>query len=295
MATERRRTGGPETRSFTFTCRTCWSFINQQRCNVLSPQTHLKYQNSLLPLTSLSSSSSLLFISPTRSMALPGMGMLREAMRTDPVLTQGPLGKGHFSHVALPSPDFTYGARSNWNADGGVAEALSSWRVQSRHEKSAPRPDFVSLNRDAVKSGLVTSKELSQYRAQRIGATVQSHLPKQHEGGASRRLPPPPPPDIIFGVTNRFSAPMADILSHEYARRWVDEQLNQTSSHKSRMKTGRAAETRTSLLRKSTSLPVAHKPFRLPQFTQVAPALDTFRDPKARQQAFRAHQSTSVS
>uniref|UniRef100_A0A8C9XSZ7 Uncharacterized protein n=1 Tax=Sander lucioperca TaxID=283035 RepID=A0A8C9XSZ7_SANLU len=85
-----------------------------------------------------------------------------------------------------------------------VMSVLSSWRVQSRRGHSAPHQplitDFVSLNRDAVKSGLVTAKELSQYRAQRGEARSKIPAPKQKEGRASWR---PAVPDITFGVTTR--------------------------------------------------------------------------------------------
>ncbi|AWP07754.1 hypothetical protein SMAX5B_015247 [Scophthalmus maximus] len=133
--------------------------------------------------------------------------------------------------------------------DGGVAEVLSSWRTQSGRERSAPRgtlpPDFVSLNRDAVKAGTVTPKELSQYRAQGGGAKTQRPAPTQQRGGASQR---PAIPDVTFGVPTWPSSPLSDLLSHQYARRRQDEQRsrNQTSNQ--------------------------------PQQHRVPPALDTFRD-----------------
>uniref|UniRef100_A0A8P4KGI1 Uncharacterized protein n=1 Tax=Dicentrarchus labrax TaxID=13489 RepID=A0A8P4KGI1_DICLA len=179
-----------------------------------------------------------------------------------------------------------------------VLSVLSSWAVQSRRGDSARplAPDFVSLNRDAVRSGLVTSKELSQYRAQWGGARSQRPAPRPQGGGSSLR---PAVPDITFGVTTRASSPLSDLLSHQYARRWLDEQLSRdrTCDHnqQQRIKPGCIADTRTSLLRRSRALPVTQTPFKLPRFTQVPPALDTFRDPEARLRAFRAHQSDSVS
>ncbi|MEQ2201915.1 hypothetical protein XENOCAPTIV_020485 [Xenoophorus captivus] len=82
-----------------------------------------------------------------------------------------------------------------------VFPALSSWRVQSRQEDHTQHLDFVSLNRNAVRSGLVTSKELSQYRAQRGGVKAQKQTTEHHEGRTSQR--PPVVPDITFGVRNR--------------------------------------------------------------------------------------------
>ncbi|XP_026177679.1 cilia- and flagella-associated protein 77 [Mastacembelus armatus] len=232
-------------------------------------------------------------------MSSPRLGVVRESMLTNPLHIKAPLGQTRSRGLTVPGPDFTFGISSGSLKDGGVAEVLSSWRVQSRRGGSAPHPlvvpDFVSLNRNAVKSGLVTSKELSQYRAQR-GAKTQSSAPRRQEDGPSRC---PVVPDITFGVRNRPSSPLADLLSHQYAHRWLDEQLsrNQTGNHNQlhRIKPGCIPDTRTSLLRRSRALPVTQTPFKLPHFTQVPPALDTFRDQEARLRAFRAHQSDSVS
>uniref|UniRef100_A0A4W6FN55 Cilia- and flagella-associated protein 77 n=1 Tax=Lates calcarifer TaxID=8187 RepID=A0A4W6FN55_LATCA len=169
-------------------------------------------------------------------MSSPRVGVVRDSMLTNPLLIKASLGQTQSRGLSVPGPDFTFGTSSGSLRDGGVADVLSSWRIQSRRGDSAPHrpvvPDFVSLNREAVKSGLVTSKEMSQYRAQGGGAKTQrGPAPRQMlEGGASRR----PVPDITFGVTMRASSPLSDLLSHQYARRWLDDQLsrNQTANHK---------------------------------------------------------------
>ncbi|KAL7392182.1 hypothetical protein ABVT39_020578 [Epinephelus coioides] len=232
-------------------------------------------------------------------MSSPRVGVVRDSMLTNPLLIKASLGQSQTRGMSLPGPDFTFGTRSS-HRDGGVPEVLSSWSVQSRRGDSAPHrplpPDFVSLNRDAVKSGLVTAKELSQYRAQRGGVRTKNPAPKHQEGGASQRQAVP---DIVFGVKTRASSPLSDLLSHQYGRHWIDEQLsrNRTSDHKQlqRIRPGNIPDTRTSLLRRSRALPVTQTPFTLPRFKQVAPALDTFRDQEARMRALRAHQSDSVS
>uniref|UniRef100_UPI0037E8416E cilia- and flagella-associated protein 77 n=1 Tax=Semicossyphus pulcher TaxID=241346 RepID=UPI0037E8416E len=240
-------------------------------------------------------------IGHSKKMSSPRLGIVRDSMMTNPLFIKAPLGQSKSRGLSVPGPDFTFGTSSSSLRDGGVAAVLSGWRVQPSRGDSAPHqpvvPDFVSLNREAVKSGLVTSKELSQYRAQRGGARSQNHAPKQREGRASQR---PVVPDITFGVTNRPSSPLSDLLSHQYGRHWLDKQLsrNQTGNHQQklqRIKSDAVHDTRTSLLRRSRPLPVTQTPFKLPRFTQVAPALDTFRDQEARLRAMRAHQSDSVS
>ncbi|XP_074526947.1 cilia- and flagella-associated protein 77 [Halichoeres trimaculatus] len=239
-------------------------------------------------------------IAQRKHMSSPRIGVVRDSMLTNPRLIKAPLGQVRSRGLSVPGPDFTYGTSSGTFRDGGVAEVLSGWRVQPSRGDSDPHqslvPDFVSLNREAVKSGVVTSKELSQYRAQRGEATSQTSAPKPRDSVASRR---PVVPDITFGISNRPPSPLADILSHHYGRQWVDKQLSRSQScnqqKMQRIKSCNGKDTRASLLRRSQPLPVTQAPFTLPRFTQVAPALDTFRDQEARLRAFRAHQSDSVS
>ncbi|XP_041644274.1 cilia- and flagella-associated protein 77 [Cheilinus undulatus] len=233
-------------------------------------------------------------------MSSPRLGIVRDSMLTNPRIIKPPLGQSRSRGLPIPDPDFTYGTSSS-SRDGGVAEVLSGWTVQPSRGDSASHkpfaPNFVFLNREAVKSGVVTSRELSQYRAQRGGANSQNHAPKPKESLASRR---PVVPDITFGVPNRPSSPLSDLLSHQYGDRWFNQQLarSQISTNEQklqRIKSGCVQDNRTSLLRRSRPLPVTQTPFKLPRFTQVAPALNTFRDQGARLRALRAHQSYSVS
>nr|XP_046242435.1 cilia- and flagella-associated protein 77 [Scatophagus argus] len=228
-------------------------------------------------------------------MSSPQLGVVRNSTLTNPLLIKPPLGQTRSRGLSGPGPDFTFGSSSSSLRDGGVAEALSSWGVQPRRADSA-RPvalDFVSLNRDAVKSGVVTSKELSQYRAQ-VGRTrSQNPAPKQQRGRTSGGLAVP---DVTFGVKTRTPSPLSDLLSHQYARLWQDEHLrNQTSNctHLQRTNPRCIPDTRTSLLRRSRAPPVSQTPVRLQHFTQVPPALNTFREQEDR--VFRVHQSHLVS
>ncbi|KAI3372188.1 hypothetical protein L3Q82_007040 [Scortum barcoo] len=181
------------------------------------------------------------------NMSSPRVGVVRDSMLTNPLLIKASLGQSRSRGLPGPGPDFTFGTSSSSIRDEGVAEVLSSWRVQPRREDSAPHqpavPDFVSLNRNAVRSGLVTSKELSQYRAQRGGAMSQSPAHKKQRGGASQR---PAMPDITFGVTTRASSPLSNLLSHQYARDWLDQQLrrNQSSSQRERQRVRQAEDGR---------------------------------------------------
>ncbi|XP_014912192.1 cilia- and flagella-associated protein 77 isoform X2 [Poecilia latipinna] len=220
--------------------------------------------------------------------ASPRLGVFRESMLRDPLLIKAPLGRARSRGLTIPGPDFTYGA-STMMKDGSVAEALSSWQLQIEAEEAVmkvPCPDFVALNRDAVRSGLVTSKELRQYRIQ-VG-DLQVKAAEQQQCRTSRRAHLVP--DIVFGIRNRPSSPLADVLAHHYGHRWLEEQLSRNRPGNLTAKPGRAAETRTSLLRSARTETVEKKPFTLPQFSQIPAALDTFRDSADRKRAASAQQ-----
>ncbi|XP_075881606.1 cilia- and flagella-associated protein 77 isoform X2 [Nelusetta ayraudi] len=232
-------------------------------------------------------------------MASRRMGVVRESMLTNPLIMKAPLGQTMSRGLFRPDPDFIFGTSKIKIKEGGVAEVLTSWSAHTAHPalSAPPPPNIVALNRDAVKSGMVTAKEVSEYRAQRAMFVGQDYTPKPRKGqrSQSRQLP-----DITFGVaTCRSSSPLSDLLSHQYGRRWIDEQLNRNlpSNDKeqqrlrARVKPGSIPDTRTSLLRRSQPLPFTETPFKLLRFTQVGPALDTFRTQQARRRAMGSYAS----
>ncbi|XP_077457192.1 cilia- and flagella-associated protein 77 [Stigmatopora argus] len=164
--------------------------------------------------------------------------------------------------------------------EGGVAEVLSRWRIHSQQEVRTPRrptvPDFVALNQEAVKSGHVTAKQFREYKAQ-LGAANHLPTPKTPRGRASQHLPIP---DITFGMKNRASSPMFDILAHEYGRRWTQENLKARSEYERRhaVKFPHFGHTRASILRSNAAPPLVNvHPHTRTRYTQVGPALDTCR------------------
>ncbi|XP_053277107.1 cilia- and flagella-associated protein 77 [Pleuronectes platessa] len=203
------------------------------------------------------------------------MGVVRDSMLTNPLMIKVSLGQSRSRGFLRPGPDFTFGTSSSSMQNGGVAEVLSSWRVQPRGEAADPHrvlvPDFVSLNRNAVKAGLVTSNELRQYRAQLGGGKTKHPEPKLQEGGASQKLVVP---DITTrDVSVRPASPLSHLLSHQYAHRWKEEQLSriQTSNHNQQLRTKPGSDTRTSLLRRSRPLPVPRSQVTWQHFNQVTP------------------------
>ncbi|XP_028852831.1 cilia- and flagella-associated protein 77 isoform X2 [Denticeps clupeoides] len=226
------------------------------------------------------------------------VGMMRDSMQVNPLIIRPTLGKAKPKGMSCPGPDFVYGIVTNIQ-DGGVAEAISSWHThsdQGGRYGAYPRTlerDFVALNREGVKSGLVTAKEHSQYRAthdvrRRAPVKQGSRRPSQVRG----------PPDMTFGMSTRPSTPISELLEYKYAQRWLEEQqekdrvMQEHQQKRDRLK--RIQETRTTLLRKSRPVVETTTLWKLPRFEKVGPALDTFRDPAAREKARSAHFSDGV-
>ncbi|MGH0153914.1 UNVERIFIED_CONTAM: hypothetical protein FKN15_061893 [Acipenser sinensis] len=111
---------------------------------------------------------------------------------------QADLGRSRSRAFTLPGKEFVFG-KPNVTTDGGVPEVMSHWStlVPVTHSDSKPRKagqDFMALNREAVKSGLVTAHEHYQFRA--------THNLKLRPPKVEARLDRSPP-DITFGVHTR--------------------------------------------------------------------------------------------
>ncbi|XP_062874105.1 cilia- and flagella-associated protein 77 isoform X2 [Trichomycterus rosablanca] len=207
------------------------------------------------------------------------------------------LGKTKSRGLCYPGPDFVYGAVTTFQ-DGGVAEAISSWHTpslsstSSAHHKKAER-DFVALNREGVKSGLVTVKELQQYYA-----THNIRRPIASKDLRCRSVSARIPQDITFGLATRPSTPISALMEYRYAQKWLEEQQAKDrallAAQNKKVQLGRIQDTRTTLLRKNRPQEEVPSMWKLPRFQQVGPALDTFRDPEARKKAMAAHFMDSV-
>ncbi|XP_041098621.1 cilia- and flagella-associated protein 77 isoform X2 [Polyodon spathula] len=221
------------------------------------------------------------------------VGVVRDSMLANPLLIRADLGRSRSRAFILPGKEFVFG-KPNITTDGGVPEVMSHWATLVPITRSSSKPrragqDFMALNREAVKSGLVTAHEHYQFRA-------------THD----LKLRPPPvaarlhcsPPDITFGVHTRPSTPIFDLLEHRYQQRWLEEcrsaQKASQTKEKKKTKLGKIYETRTSLLRQSQPSVEPRPLWQLPRFQKVGPHLETFRNPEDRKKAFSSHLSDSV-
>ncbi|XP_075041388.1 cilia- and flagella-associated protein 77 isoform X2 [Mixophyes fleayi] len=201
------------------------------------------------------------------------------------------LGKSMRKCYSLPGPNFTYGQNS-FLKDGGVAEAIGHWRsVEAKARQRKLESDFVALNREAVKSGLVTAAEHQTFRnTHDIWRPVTEGHAKHH----GLRLPP----GMTYGISTRPSTPIMELMEHRYQQVWLEHQRQATEAlrlrSKEKMKLGKAQDTRTTILRRYQPPEEPAPLWQLPHFQKVGPHLDTFGSDKARQRAFSAHQSDAI-
>ncbi|KAF5901004.1 cilia- and flagella-associated protein 77, partial [Clarias magur] len=196
------------------------------------------------------------------------IGLIRDSMTNNPLLIKPKLGKAKSRGLSFPGPDFVYGAVTTFQ-DGGVAEALSHWHTPSLSlSRSAQyrkaEQDFVALNREGVKSGLVTVKELQHYRATH---DIRRPIARKSFRSPAVRIPQ----DITFGrPTHRPNTPISALLEYKYGDRWVEEQQAKDRAlleqQNIKVRLARIQDTRTTLLRKSRPLEKPPSMWKLPRF-----------------------------
>ncbi|MEE6505406.1 hypothetical protein FKM82_005517 [Ascaphus truei] len=216
-------------------------------------------------------------------------GLVRDSMQDNVLLRKSELGKTMRPCYALPGPDFIYGQNTSLK-EGGVAEAIGHWQaIEARARRRKLERNFVALNREAVKSGLVTAAEHQTYRnTHQIWLAVNE--------GRIKHLGLRLPPNMTFGITTRPSTPIFDLLENKYQHLWVEQQAKQTVriKTKEKIKLGDVKDTRTSMLRRYQPPADPAPLWQLPRFQKVGTHLDTFSTQEARQRAFTDHRSNGV-
>ncbi|XP_048469636.1 cilia- and flagella-associated protein 77 isoform X3 [Rhincodon typus] len=172
------------------------------------------------------------------------VGKIRDSMLANPLIIKSELGKGKRSGNPLPGPTHVYGTIERVY-DGGVPAAIGHWHtIKPRKQETLHklRRDFAALNKAAIKAGLVTPREIYQFRATHNVGILGKEVEKK-EGML---------PEITFGMPVRPitteevtitcrcredwicesqwswkswpSTPMFDLLENKFQKEWLDEQ-----------------------------------------------------------------------
>ncbi|XP_067867960.1 cilia- and flagella-associated protein 77 [Heterodontus francisci] len=212
------------------------------------------------------------------------VGEIRDSMLINPLLIKSELGKGKRSGNTLPGPNYVYGTFDRIY-DGGVPAAIGHWNTvkpKAQQEQHKLKRNFAALNKEAIKAGLVTPREIYQFRAtHNIGTSGKK---KEEKEGLL--------PEITFGMPARPSTPMFDMLEHKFQKEWIEEQkvrdkIKKKKTHQ--VSITKNYQTRAAVLSKAVPqvdpAPIVH-PRR---YQKIGPHLDTFRSIEARRAAFKAN------
>lgn len=141
------------------------------------------------------------------------------------------MGKSRQRGHRLPPTNFVYGVPYE-QTDGGVPEALSHWINQAKDSKSREEryklvKDYIALNKAAAKSGCVTAKQNDHFRAlndirKRVKIGGESGNSSTIDNGFHRSKTSFPP-DMTFGMPNRPSTPVNEVLEHRFLSKWLDD------------------------------------------------------------------------
>lgn len=226
------------------------------------------------------------------------IGCQRDTMLKNELHYLPQLGKSRARGHQLPAPEFTYGI-ANQKLDGGVPEALSTWANQAKDSKTREERfqivrDYIALNKEAARNGCTTTKQNGQFRVLneitrkvRLGGGGSA-------GDVMHRQQITFPVGHTFGMANRPTTPLAEVLEHKYLKDWlVEQERSETKKIEDRAEQNKvisgAYHTKSSWL-KNAKIPVEERPaWKMQRFRNVEACVDTFRSQKTREKALSAH------
>lgn len=193
--------------------------------------------------------------------------------RTNVLLVNRPLGKVVPATRTLPGPGHTYGF-VDLHDDEGAGDVLGSWQAHRRGTEEPPGKDFVRLNKYASMSGAVTAKNVATFRRVNDIRQGERAVPTSADGVYF------PDSNTVFGRPSPDSAPIQDLITNAYQRRYIAEQRvaraqrakSQTISNKTY---ARSQHTKASLGHTKVPAPEPKPMFKLKQFQDVPSRVTT--------------------
>ncbi|KNC98380.1 uncharacterized protein SPPG_06087 [Spizellomyces punctatus DAOM BR117] len=151
---------------------------------------------------------------------------------TNVLLVKDYVGKTRPSVYSLPGLNHVYGKRVERDPNESTATVLQHWHVRALSKDSAPALDYIAMNRNSAKQGIINPKAIRTYRKLHpvhVG-TEEHHLGglKTMNGGNAlyRKAPLPSDHDqwFTYGKPTRPSTPVAALMTDKYQREWLEQQ-----------------------------------------------------------------------
>ncbi|TPX35591.1 hypothetical protein SmJEL517_g02104 [Synchytrium microbalum] len=139
----------------------------------------------------------------------------------NPLLVPHEVGKTKRSVYNLPNSDFTYGKTYERDPNDTAACSLQWHGKAVKHRNALDAPlDYVVMNRNAARKGLLTPGQVKAYRAEN---PVRVKLTEPQDAAALRhpKLPSDKNPSHTYGQLVRPSTPVARLMTDKYQREWI--------------------------------------------------------------------------
>ncbi|KAJ3411778.1 hypothetical protein HDV05_001736 [Chytridiales sp. JEL 0842] len=163
---------------------------------------------------------------------------------SNPLLVKSSVGKTRPTVFDLPGIHHVYGKKVERDPQECAAQVLQHWSVKAKSKHAVPALDYISMNRNSAKQGLISPQDIRLYRKDhpvrlKIGdnaSTTSSLLLRKNRNSGtvddseSRRqmllgtLPHDADPNFTYGKPTRPSTPVALLMTDRYQREWIDEQ-----------------------------------------------------------------------
>jgi len=137
--------------------------------------------------------------------------MLVETLKRRLIENEHPVGVKKKTWYKLPPQDFSYGYPVKHDKEG-VSIITRHWKVHEPSGTTQPPQDFITINKLAIKMNATDYPSNKDYRS------MIDIRQKPIQGRLKREIKLPPE-DFAYGVPNRPSTPMKDVVNYTYSNR----------------------------------------------------------------------------
>lgn len=136
----------------------------------------------------------------------------------NPLLVPTETGKSRAPTCKLPPDDHVYGKVVGRDEEG-AKEVIMTWKEHTKNAASMPGRDFKALNKNSVRAGNVTSKDMTEYRK------VHDFRLKSGEEKANQLKSGMTEIDPLFafGKKTRPGTPMEVVLTNTFQNEFVEK------------------------------------------------------------------------
>ncbi|KAI9104738.1 hypothetical protein DFS34DRAFT_690984 [Phlyctochytrium arcticum] len=153
---------------------------------------------------------------------------------TNVLLVKDHVGKTRPSVYSLPGLNHVYGKKVPRDPNECAATVLQHWHVRALSKDSTPALDYVAMNLNSAKHGLIDPKDIREYRKRHPVRIHVAHDDQNAQGTRSsdggsvlyRKSALPSDRDnwFTYGKPTRPSTPVASLMTDKYQREWLEEQ-----------------------------------------------------------------------